>query len=369
MRIGLDISKILPPRDGIGRYVRGLVRALAAAGEKRPGFELTLYGSLHAVAPEALDRLLPTMPPNVHLARSREPSEDDVDVFHATSWWVPRHYRGPLVFTCYDLTVLTHAEYHTVANRMHVLRGLLEARLANAMFVTLSNDTADALAHWFEVPPTRSRAIPPGTGERFSPCPASQVAPVLAQLGLDQPYVVAVGTREPRKNLGRLLDAWLALPNDLRATNDLVLVGRRGWHHAELDDRLENAVTRGVRLLEAVDDNALPALYTGATALAFPSLAEGFGLPVLEAMACGTPVITSNVSSLPEAAGDAARLVDPFDVAALAGALAAVLDDPAEAERLRAAGRSHVAAFTWNRCAEAMLALYDEVAGREIHAG
>jgi alpha-1,3-rhamnosyl/mannosyltransferase len=194
----------------------------------------------------------------------------------------------------------------------------------------------------------RSHVVPEAADARFS----TRVEPAR----LDKPYVLAAGTLEPRKNLVRLIEAWAALPEAVRSRHVLALVGPTGWD-VEATLAAARAHSDDVRLLGYVGDDELVALYAGAAAFAYPSLYEGFGLPVLEAMAAGAPVVTSTASSLPEVAGDAALLVDPHDVRALRDALVAVLTDEGRATALRAAGRERAAAFSWERAAVETLAV------------
>jgi glycosyltransferase involved in cell wall biosynthesis len=178
----------------------------------------------------------------------------------------------------------------------------------------------------------------------------------------DRPYVLSVGTLQPRKNYIRLMQAFDALPVARETDFQLLIAGGRGWRY---DDVLHEAVQRGarVRLVGFVDDADLPALYRHAAAFVFPSLYEGFGLPVLEAMACGAPVVCSNVSSLPEVAGDAALLVNPRDVAALADAMARVLWDDALRQTMVQRGVAQAAQFTWERAAGQLLMVLDGLGG------
>jgi len=197
---------------------------------------------------------------------------------------------------------------------------------------------------------SRSVAIPLGVSERFSGAVAGDAA---ARLGVTGEYVLAVGTREPRKNLGRLIRAFAELPTELRERFSLAVAGPPGWDDSEAH-ALASADARVV-MLGFVDDADLPSLYAGASVFAFPSLAEGFGLPVLEAMAAGTPVLTSDCSSLPEVAGDAALLVDPAAAGSIGAGLARLLGEPGLRSDLAARGRDRAAAFTWERTARATL--------------
>lgn len=361
MRIGFDISKLPPPRDGLGTYARALLRALIEEAAEDDSF--VLYDALQPVDSATWETFIAEVPASRRdvLVRGDRPGPraSEVDVFHATCWQCPpASFRGRLVFTCFDLTVSSHPEAHTVDNRIHCLHGLLTAAERDAMFVTLTHDTASALRTWLEVPETRIEVVPAAVDRVTMPEEAT-VATVLRTHDLAPGYVLAVGTLEPRKNLARLIDAWATLPEGLRDRHPLVLVGGRGWKLDALDARLETpGVADAVRRLGVVEDGDLPALYRAAGAFVYPSLAEGFGFPVLEAMTCGAPVLTSRASCLPEVAGDAALLVDPTDAEAIRDGLRRLLTDDALTHTLRAAGPPHAARFSWRRAARATLALY-----------
>jgi alpha-1,3-rhamnosyl/mannosyltransferase len=188
--------------------------------------------------------------------------------------------------------------------------------------------------------------------------------PALARFGLDAgDYLLSVGTLEPRKNLVRMLRAYAALPAVLRARFPLVVVGAAGWHESAIIAEMAPLERRGeVRVLDYVDDEALAALYAGARGVVYASIYEGFGLPILEAMACGTPVVTSNTGCMKELAEGAALLVDPMDTDAVGAGLRRLLEDGPEAERLRAAGLERARQYTWERCAARTLEVYRRVA-------
>jgi len=197
---------------------------------------------------------------------------------------------------------------------------------------------------------------------RFQPDPAARSR--LDRLGLPSSYFLFVGTFEPRKNVAGLLSAYRLLIDRDTSAPDLVVAGRRGWLFDETLARVERLGLREhVRFLDAPADEDMVALYNGAVALALPSHYEGFGLPVLEAMACGTPAVISDRGSLPEIAGDAALAVDPDDAAALAAALERVWRDPALRQSYRDKGLARAAEFSWERCARETLAVYRRVMG------
>jgi glycosyltransferase involved in cell wall biosynthesis len=276
-----------------------------------------------------------------------------VDVVHDMGYVVPPS-RGPLVATVHDLLFTEYPQHYTWHSRAVLRRGLTLARRHARLVICPSKVTMDA-CRAVGIEPERLRLVPWGVDVR--PVDGSRVDQVRARYGLGRPYVLFCGTLEPRKNLSRVLESFRRIA---RPDLDLVLAGPRGWKEdptdgvASLHDR--------IRPLGFVPRDELGALYAGAAAFVYPSLAEGFGLPVLEAMAYGTPVVTSAGTATEEVAGEAALLVDPLDVDAIAGALERVLDDDGLANSLRAAARERVARFTWRRSAELVAAVYVEAA-------
>lgn len=208
-------------------------------------------------------------------------------------------------------------------------------------------------------------SIPLAADRRFQPIYTAEVEPILREHGIAHPYVLYVGALESRKNLPRLLEAYARL-RQLSTQWQLVIVGARKWKSSPIFDTVQLlGLEPHVHFTGYVADEHLPALYAGADLFTFPSLYEGFGLPVLEAMACGTPVVTSNSSSLPEVAGDAAMLVDPYDVEQIAQAMWLVLSQPALAAELRTKGLARAAQFTWERTARETIAVYERVLAEE----
>jgi glycosyltransferase involved in cell wall biosynthesis len=275
-----------------------------------------------------------------------------VDVIHATYAAIPPH-SAPLVVTVHDLAFL-HDRSHFTRHGIRFFERSLELTRRDADLVVVpSRATADdCLAHGIDG--DRLRVVPWGID--VVPADDTAVAAARAEFGLDRPYVLWTGTIEPRKNLPALLKAFARVRVDV----DLVLVGPRGWNE-DLDALLAPVRSR-VHVVGFVPPDALAPLYAGASVFCYPSLREGFGLPVLEAMAQGTPVVTAAGTSTVEVVGDAGVVVEPTDVAAIAEAIESLLDDPERAAALGRAGADRARTFTWERTAGQLVAAYREVA-------
>jgi glycosyltransferase involved in cell wall biosynthesis len=288
-----------------------------------------------------------------------------LDLLHAPDFVSPPT-RAPTIVTIHDLSFLVHPEcaepsmvrYLTDA----VPRGLRRANLILADSQATRRDITRLLV----VDPARIELVYPGVGPQFQPLAPDVIEPVRQRLGLPDRFVLFVSTLEPRKNLVRLLEAFAqivrgghpALPASA-ADLHLVIGGRRGWLYEDIFTTIDRLQLREqVRLLDYVHDKDLPALYNLAAAFAYPSIYEGFGIPPLEALACGTPTVTANNSSLPEVVDDAAVLVSAEDVSSIASGLARAVSDQALRGRLRAAGPVQARKFTWEQAAKRVLACY-----------
>jgi alpha-1,3-rhamnosyl/mannosyltransferase len=322
VKAGIDISPLVQTRAGTARHVRGLLGALAG----RPGLELRplSFGGDSRAATLARDSwwYLAGLP---RAARG-------LDVLHCTTFRGPIRARPPVVVTLHDLAFLRHPgafpAWHRLSGR--ALAGPA-ARAADAV-VAVSEFTKAEAVELLRVPAERIRVIPNGVEPVFTPDGP----------GAEGDYALAVGTLEPRKNLARAVEAARIAGVELR------VAGADGWGGVEAPRRIG-----------FVPDEELAALYRGARCLVYPSLYEGFGIPPLEAMACGTPVVTSAGGALEETAGGAAVLVDPLDPESIA----AGIDEAARRrEELRAAGLARARAFTWSRAADAVEALWRELA-------
>lgn len=280
-----------------------------------------------------------------------ETATGPVDVVHATAIAYPRA-DAPVVVTIHDLSFLDDEQHATKHGHRFMRRGTDLARAHAAIVMCSSRVTFDdCIAAGFDA--DRLRVVP--LGVRATPRGPDDVARVRAEFGLDRPYAMFTGTIEPRKNLPRLLRAFATADHH---DVDVVLVGPEGWNESIAAER--EALGDRVHALGFVDREQRDALLAGAELFCYPSLKEGFGLPVLEAMAQGTPVITSATTSTAEVAGDAARLVDPRDEKEIADAIDEVLDDHVLAARLREAGRARAGQYTWERTAAEVVAVYAE---------
>ncbi len=283
------------------------------------------------------------------------------DLLH-TEIRLPLRARVPVVTTIYDVMALLFPHLYRFRDRL-TLRLYLRVGCRTAdHIVTISEQSRQDIHRQLGVALERISVTGNGVASLFRPVSEAQRQPVLARYGVTTPYLLAVGVRRPNKNLERLLRAFALLKRHYAIPHNLVLVGAGTWNEPAFLNTLKHADVRdAVRLTGFVPEADLPALYSGATALVFPSLYEGFGMPLLEAMACGCPIVTSNRAAMPEVVGDAGLLVDPYSVEAIAEMVLQVIADPALAEVLREKGRKRARWFSWERCAAQTWQTYQRV--------
>jgi glycosyltransferase involved in cell wall biosynthesis len=354
MKIVVDVSPLSRPRTGIGNYLRGLLAGLVESSQERD--EVVAFGPSgprgrrrirESLAGIPLELRLPLLP-RAHAWRTAwsrlgwppvERAVGSLDVFHFSDWMYPPQSDGVRATTVYDLVPFLHPEWTERATvRMHRPKSLHAARTCDRIFA-ISRFTAEHAIELLGIPEERVVVAYPGIDPRFRPDGER------ADLG--GPYVLAVSTLEPRKNLPTLVEGF-ALLRRQRPELTLALAGLAGWEKRPLE-------AKGVRLLGFVPDDELARLYRGASAFVYPSRFEGFGVPVVEALASGVPTIVSSHPSLDEACGDAALRADPDAPEAFAEAIEQALERP---PGLRERGLAHASGFTWRALGETVLAGY-----------
>jgi len=376
MRIGLDGYPLSEIKTGVGHYTYELSRHLATLAEEygdeyllvspRP-FEQSAIAGIHT--PETTNRLrLIEQRTNFLTSRwwgiglPRFLRKEKLEIFHGTNHQIPLVGACPSVVTIHDLSLLLHPGWH---ERRAVRRGrLFLPRIAHraSLIITPTESVRREVVGHLGVAAENVVCVHEAPRECFYPATEKEATEARVRLGVEKDFVLCVATLEPRKNLARLLTAFVEL---LRATNakpQLVLVGRKGWLVADLMRRIDDFGSR-LRWLGYVADADLRALYSSCKLFVYPSLYEGFGLPPLEAMSCGAPVVASRIASIAEVTGNAARLVAPTDTDALAHALIDLWGDRAARDELSSRGLQRASEFTWKRTAELTRAIYVRAIG------
>lgn len=369
VRVGFITYALNRTVGGIGRYTRELLSALRQRGLS----PITLQagrttGHEQAIALPAAG-LLPGLLTVGQLEIAWIAHQQRLDVVHDPTGVNPLGLaRARRVVTIHDVIPYIYPAASTRLDRL-IYRTWLPFALRHVdAIITVSECSKADIVRLLGVPPELVSVIGEATNPNYRPLALADTRAMLQHYGIDFPYMLYVGSIEARKNLVRLLEAYARL-RPWSQQWKLVIVGARRWQAGPVLDTLQRLeLLQDVYLPGMVAEEALPAFYNGADLFVFPSLYEGFGLPVLEAMACGTPVITSNTSSLPEVAGDAALLVDPQDVEAIAQAMRRVLEDSHLAANLRAKGLRRAQQFSWERTAQETIAVYERVLGR-THGG
>ncbi len=384
MKVIFSVDSVKFPLTGIGRYTYELARQLQLS----PDVQLLFYAN---------DKLIPDLPVHDSIMPAEKAQQSEVwnwlnaqlrknpiaieayrayrtfrsargkfilrqhqdAVFHGPNFYLP-DFEGPCVATFHDISIFTFAHYHP-PERVRFMRPQLERTLQRAsMLIAVSDYARHEIASYFGYPIEKIQTIPLACAPEFHPRTAAEVSPVLERHGLTYGrYTLFTGTVEPRKNIDALLDAYSALPESVRRQWPLVIAGYRGWQSEKLHERIRHAADAGwVYYLGYVSNEDLPFLYAGARLFGFPSHYEGFGLPVLEAMASGVPVVCSNSSSLPEVVGDAALMCDHDDVDTLSQLISRGLEDADWRLGAISRGLQRAAGFSWRKCADETIEVY-----------
>ncbi|MBI3241210.1 MAG: glycosyltransferase family 4 protein [Chloroflexi bacterium] len=364
MRIGIEVTAAARQGGGIGRYVRELLKALAQRDSEN-------QYRLFFASPNPVPHPLPPLPSNFsirHLPfhdiwlarlwhRAQLPAPVDlitgpIDIYHAPDFTLPPT-RVSSLLTIHDLSFARDPESAAPGLRAYLNTVVPRSVRRASHIIAVSQTTKNDLIELYNTPANKITVVYEGVDSIFKPTPSPAIR---AKYGLgDKPFIFSVSTLQPRKNFQRLIQAFARLPADF----NLVIAGGKGWLYDDIFAEAEKPAARGRVIFPGfVPDADLPALYTEAALFAYPSLYEGFGLPLLEAMACGTPTVTSNVSCLPEVAGGAAVLVDPYSVESIATGLKEAATTPEPWVRK---GLKRAAGFRWDEAASQLLALYQKL--------
>lgn len=370
-RIAIDYTPAYEQSGGIGRYARELCVALAGV-DSSTEYRLFVAGASQAALPPApgpnfswkatrvTPRWLARIWQRAHIPLPVEHFTGGVDLFHATDFVLPpTRRRTRTLLTVHDLSFVRVPEAASPP-----LKAYLDAVVPNSVeradhILADSLATKADLVELYRTSKDKITVLYSAVDARFKPIDAAGIVAARQKYGLgEKRYLLSVGTVQPRKNFSRVIRA-LAQLRARGADLHYAIAGGKGWLQDEMQRTIrETDMIEHTHLLGFVDDHDLPALYCGARALLMPSLYEGFGLPVLEAMACGTPVITSTLSSLPEVAGDAALLVDPYDIDAIAGAIAALESQAEMRAHMIESGFRQVRRFSWEGSARQLMDIY-----------
>ena len=382
MKIAIDARLVYYQRGGIGQYILHLVQELARLDTADEYILLCSRKDRTPLAPATHFQTVPLWTPchnrfeqitlPVELARLR------FDLLHSPDFippWRGRfrrrfHRRFHRLITVHDLTFLYYPQFLTAESRRYYNDQIERAvRVADHISAD-STATKDDLVRLLGVQPEKVSVVLLAPDPIYRPLDAAACAPVLARHKLEPGFLLFTGTLEPRKNVTGLLTAYRALCDRQPSTPSLVLAGRRGWLYDEIFSRIAALKLQDrVRFVENLPNEELVALYNAAALLVLPSFYEGFGLPVLEAMACGTPVVCSERGSLPEIAGDAALLVNPDDLDRLASAMERALDDEPLRAQLRSRGFANVARFSWEKTARETVEIYRRMTASRVERG
>jgi glycosyltransferase involved in cell wall biosynthesis len=371
MTIYVDVSAAVHGKAGLSRYVASLVAALEPLlGERLSVFQNSLgrRGPLDGWPESRVAGVPWGYKPWRALVLARTLANwpmrgllDGAELFHATEHLLPPLAQVPAILTVHDLIFERYPSYHKRYNCLYLQKAMPIFCREAQRIIAPSLHTKQDLGECYGIDPAKVRVIPEAAAPHFVPQPPERVAEVREQYSLPERYALAVGTLEPRKNLTRLIEACGPLFH-ADHLDGLVLVGSRGWLYEAFFEYLASSPWRERVIMPGfVADADLPAVYAGAAVTVQPSLYEGFGLPVLEAMACGSPVCASRSSSLPEVGGEAAIYFEPTDVDAMSEALHTVVTNAERQQAMRTAGLARSRQFTWEETARQTLALYEEL--------
>ena len=375
-----NAAPLLGPKTGIGQYCLQLMSAMQHQAGIRPHYfyqwnwsdKLQVRPPINSDSTKGVLRRLAEQIPSIaysiryelrSVIFSQQAHKYAKAVYHEPNFLTLKT-RLPTVVTVHDLSILRYPETHPDYRVAVMSKRIGESASRADCVITDSEYVRREVIEAFGLPEDRVVAVSLAAAKNFLPVAEDVLSAGLHEHGLQAgKYVLAVGTLEPRKNLSTAVQAYARLPDSVRQELPFVIVGMKGWRTEDFDRKVGEMIDAGqIRRLGYVSDEMLPVLYSGARVFVYPSLYEGFGLPPLEAMACGAPVIVSDRSSLPEVVGDAGLQVDALDVDALTAAMLAIIEDDSLCASLRRKGIARAASFSWRRCAEQTAEVYRRVA-------
>jgi alpha-1,3-rhamnosyl/mannosyltransferase len=379
MKILANVQPLIQPLSGVGQYIYQLYNAIldfdvpcqfyyryhVSKQLKTGGGDLADFFEKLA-HPTAITRMSMNIARKAVFLSAGKALGKGV-VYHEPNF-VPFRVSFPTVLTIHDLSPLRLPETHR-SEWVEIFKARVPAAIASCRHILVdSESTRLEVLDFFPEAEGKITLAHLGVRDHYRPMNEEETRPVLDRLGLVHGgYILAVGTLEPRKNLPRAVKAFSLLPQEIRRRYPLVIAGMKGWLNEDFDRVVHGLVEAGeAKMVGFVPDHQLNALYAGARVLVYPSIYEGFGLPPLEAMASGTPVITGNLTSLPEVVGEAGIMVDPFEIDALKQAICELIEDEALHSKFSVLGVERAKGFTWKKTAEISIDVFDKVSRNEI---
>lgn len=378
MRVFVEGTPLFRQRTGVGQYTKSLLEALFRLDKTNQytifSFAFLGRGANHEpipASPRVGYRFIRYVPQKVFNGIVRKIASPPIDVMLGSRpdlFVFPNFVRYPLplgsraIAVIYDLSFVLHGEHTARRNRQFLTRYVPGTIEKCEHIITISENSKNEIVQYYGTDPDRISIVSPAIDHSvFYPRPETETEAVTGKYRITKPYILYAGTLEPRKNIKSILDAYTKLPPEVRSSFSMVLAGGKGWLDRDIQAQLDSLRHLDIITTGYVPDEDLPALYSGASVFVYPSLYEGFGMPPLEAMACNTPVIVADNSSLPEVVGDAGILIDAHDTDSLVQHLEKVLGDPALADDLRRRGLERAKAFTWEESARRLLAVINKV--------
>lgn len=376
MQIGLGCTTLEPAIskgqiDGVGFYTKNLLHELTAANQSVLPYSFPPMKNWHISSglPQGGILKLPYMaytacslvtPRSIPIYQSLE---NKIDLFHATDHLVPKLKKIPVVATLHDGLMLTHPHWYN--SRFRKIKNFLcvkSMRWADHV-ITISNSMLKEVIEFWGIPEHKISVVHNGIADEwFHPIPKEQQKSCQQKLGIPENFILVVGTLQPKKNIPNIVTAYLALPKDLREQFPLVIVGKDGWNTAESLAAIETLTAQKAGYwLKYISDEDLRALFQAARLYLHPSLHEGFGLTILQAFAANTPVLTANITAMPEVAGDAAYLVDPYSCAELNRGMQTLLTNDTLCQDYVNKGALRAREFSWKKCAAQTLKIYEKL--------